>query len=55
MASFVLKAEKREDLGTGASRRLRRSGKVPAVVYGGDKKAISLVIDHDKLLQDGEL
>lgn len=38
MANFVLKAEKREDLGTGASRRLRRAGKIPAVIYGGEKK-----------------
>lgn len=54
MANFVLKAEKRDDLGTGASRRLRRAGKIPAVVYGGDKEAVSLVIDHDKVLHATE-
>ena len=54
MANFVLKAEKRDDLGTGASRRLRRAGKIPAVVYGGNKEAVSLVIDHDKVLHSTE-
>ncbi|ALB01768.1 50S ribosomal protein L25 [Francisella persica ATCC VR-331] len=54
MANFVLKAEKREDLGTGASRRLRRAGKIPAVIYGGDKEAVSIVLDHDKVLHSTE-
>ncbi|AJC49167.1 50S ribosomal protein L25 [Allofrancisella guangzhouensis] len=54
MASFVLKAQKREDLGTGASRRLRSAGKIPAVVYGGEKEALSIVMDHDKLLHATE-
>lgn len=33
--NFVLIAEPREDQGKGASRRLRRAGQVPAIVYGG--------------------
>lgn len=32
--SDALVAEARSDFGKGASRRLRRDGKVPAVVYG---------------------
>lgn len=55
MANFVFKAEKREDLGTGASRRLRRASKIPAVIYyGGDKEAVSVVLDHDKVLHSTE-
>ena len=50
MANFVLKAEKRNDLGTGASRRLRRAGQIPAIIYGGDKEAVSVIMDHDKVL-----
>ena len=50
MANFKLKVEKRNDLGTGASRRLRIAGKIPAIIYGGEKGAVSLVLDHDKLL-----
>jgi len=42
---FVLNAESRNDLGKGASRRLRRTDKVPAIIYGSgkDPKAIMLV------------
>jgi large subunit ribosomal protein L25 len=54
MTDFVLKAQKREDLGTGASRRLRLAGKMPAVIYGGEKGAISLVLEHNKLLHATE-
>ena len=54
MTNYVLKAEKREDLGTGASRRLRLAGKIPAVIYGGEKGAISLVLEHNKLLHATE-
>jgi large subunit ribosomal protein L25 len=38
----IITAELRKDVGKGASRRLRREGKVPAVIYGGDKDPVSL-------------
>src|SRR5690554_2779952 len=38
MSEFTLNAKARNDLGKGASRRLRRDASlIPAVVYGGDK------------------
>jgi large subunit ribosomal protein L25 len=40
----VLKAEKRDALGTGASRALRRRGMVPVTLYGNGLPAISLSI-----------
>ncbi len=43
-------AEVREDVGKGASRRLRHSGKIPAVLYGGDRDPVSLVLQHDPIL-----
>jgi large subunit ribosomal protein L25 len=43
-------AEIREDVGKGASRRLRRAGRVPAVIYGGDRDAVALTLDQDELL-----
>lgn len=46
---FVLEASLRSDLGKGASRRLRREGKVPAVLYGGHKDATSVTMDHNDL------
>lgn len=42
-------AENRTLQGTGASRRLRRSGKVPAIIYGGDQEAQSIEMDHNDL------
>jgi large subunit ribosomal protein L25 len=35
--------------GTGASRRLRGAGKVPGVVYGADKPALAIELDHQAL------
>ena len=44
----TLKAQKRDDLGKGASRTLRRAGRVPAVLYGRELDAIHLSVDaHD--------
>ncbi len=42
-------AESRKGQGTGASRRLRRTGKVPGIVYGGKKPAVSIEVDHKAL------
>jgi large subunit ribosomal protein L25 len=41
----TLKAEKREDLGKGAARTLRRAGRVPAVLYGRDLESLHLSVD----------
>ena len=47
---FELNAQKRNDQGTGASRRLRRAGKVPAIVYGGNAAAEAIELDHNTIL-----
>ena len=47
---FELSAESRNDMGKGASRRLRRTGKVPAVIYGGDAEPQSLSLVHNELM-----
>ena len=44
--TFELKAEPRSDLGKGASRRLRRAGQVPAILYGGGQEPQPLVLNH---------
>lgn len=49
MSDFLLNAEFREDEGKGASRRLRRAGKVPAILYGGDREPRSLSVLHKDL------
>ncbi len=55
-ADFTLSAEVRDEsqLGKGASRRLRRSGKVPAVIYGGGEDPVSVTFDHDTLIHSLE-
>jgi large subunit ribosomal protein L25 len=46
--SFVVNAELRTDQGKGASRRLRRTGKVPAIIYGGKEPPQQLsVVQHE--------
>ena len=47
---FELEAELRNDIGRGASRRLRQANKIPAVIYGADKEAITLALDHNKTM-----
>lgn len=46
---ITIKASKREGKGTGASRRLRRAGNVPGVIYGAGKDAVSVQLDHKDL------
>jgi len=47
---FDVTAETRKDVGKGASRRLRHAGKVPGVIYGAGKDAVSLTMNHDDIL-----
>lgn len=42
-------AQKRTLQGTGASRRLRRAGRVPGVIYGGEKPAETVDFDHNEI------
>lgn len=48
-ANFELNAEKRDAKGTGASRRLRRAGQVPGIIYGANKDPEMVSFNHDKL------
>ncbi len=46
---FNLKAQPRDEQGTRASRRLRRAGLVPGIVYGGDQAPQSITLNHNEL------
>jgi len=44
-----IKVQRREDEGKGASRRLRHAGVIPAIVYGGELKPVSIQLDHEEI------
>nr|WP_314263872.1 50S ribosomal protein L25 [uncultured Moellerella sp.] len=47
---ITLNAEVRKDQGKGASRRLRRTNKFPAIVYGGNQEPVSIELFHDDVI-----
>ena len=53
--SFVIDAEARSAHGKGASRRLRREGKVPAILYGGKGEPVSIQVNHNELFKSLKL
>ena len=48
-ANFIVEAEVRTGSGSAASRRARRNGQVPVVVYGGGEDEQYLLVDHNKI------
>lgn len=58
MADIVLNVEVREKTGTGGARDTRRAGKVPGVLYGGDKAPVAIAVKSNefrKALYTGKL
>ena len=49
--NFTIDAEVRADQGKGASRRLRRTGKVPAILYGGKAEPKMISVNHNELMK----
>ena len=52
MIEYTLNAERRDAKGKGASRRLRRTNKVPGIMYGAGKDAVPLMFDHNELIRN---
>lgn len=48
---FTLDATSRADVGKGASRRLRHSGKIPAIIYGANKQPTTINLEHQAVLR----
>lgn len=48
---LTLPAETREQAGKGASRTLRREGRVPAVVYGGNEAPVAIHVEEKLLIK----
>ena len=49
MNEFEVVAQPRDALGTGASRRLRRTGRVPGVLYGGGRDPAHISVDENRI------
>lgn len=49
MNEFEVVAELRKEIGTRPSRRYRRRGKIPAVLYGADREATPLLLDASEI------
>jgi large subunit ribosomal protein L25 len=49
MEQIIVEATPREDRGKNAARRMRRTGFVPAVLYGGKDNAITLAVNTKQL------
>ena len=49
MAEMTLTAKSRIEFGKGASKRMRRDGMVPAIVYGGPKDNVPVVLDPKQI------
>ena len=57
MAEVTLEVSKREATGKEIAKKLRRDGKVPAVVYGGRRDPVAIVVDRksvSELIQKSE-
>ncbi|HEV7240004.1 MAG TPA: 50S ribosomal protein L25 [Thermoanaerobaculia bacterium] len=46
MAEVTLEVSRRENTGKEVAKKLRRDGKVPAVVYGGHKEPVAITVDR---------
>ncbi len=54
-SNYTVALETRDDFGSSSSRRLRRNGKVPVVVYGTGAKNEHYTADHDALFHNLEV
>lgn len=57
MAEVTLEVSRRESTGKEVAKKLRRDGKVPAVVYGGHREPVAITVDRksvSELIQKSE-
>lgn len=48
---FEFVAENRSKSGTSAARVIRKAGRVPAIVYGGNVEPVKVSLDHNEVLK----
>ena len=49
MSDITVVVHPREETGKNANRRLRASGSIPAVVYGGGKETVAIKVDEKSM------
>ena len=52
MSKVVLQAKNRQKSGSAESRRIRRNGRIPAVIYGRSGKAVSIDLDSSEFIKN---
>jgi large subunit ribosomal protein L25 len=55
MEQFEIVAEARERKGKGASRRLRRTGYIPGILYGANEDPLNIQLEHNDVIKHTEL
>ena len=51
MAEMTVSAEARSGFGSGAAKRIRRAGRVPAIVYGGSDDNVTVSVDPKAIIR----
>ncbi|MEM9290631.1 MAG: 50S ribosomal protein L25 [Acidobacteriota bacterium] len=51
ISDLVIEVQKREELGSNPSRRMRRDGLVPAVVYGAGLDSVPIVVERRNVIE----
>src|SRR5262245_10794954 len=51
MAEVTLEVARREEAGKGVARKLRQTGKIPAVVYGGQRECVAITVDRNAVTE----
>ena len=55
MEDFEIVAQARERKGKGASRRLRRTGYIPGILYGANKDPVNIQLEHNDVIKHTDL
>ena len=50
MSERLLNVEERAERGSNAAQRMRKGGKVPSVIYGGDRPTVAITVERRKIL-----
>ncbi|MCL2765082.1 MAG: 50S ribosomal protein L25 [Treponema sp.] len=52
MGKVILQAKSRQEFGSAESRRMRKNGRIPAVIYGRTGKSVSIDLDSSEFIKE---